>query len=72
MEFYKTIKDLEERLAPTADGKTVILNSFIMSGTPASQLREWWDMERLQREERNVYTLDNPECVELMIEKIMQ
>lgn len=70
--FYKTIKELETRLAPTADGKTVILNSFIMSGTPASQLRQWWLMERPQREEKNVYTLDNPECVELMIEKILR
>lgn len=72
VEFYKTIKELETRLAPTADGKTVVLNSFIMSGTPASQLRQWWLMERPQREEKNVYTLDNPECVELMIEKIFQ
>ena len=70
--FYKTIKELETRLAPTADGKTIILNSFIMSGTPASQLRQWWLMERPQREEKNVYTLDNPECVELMIEKILR
>ena len=72
VEFYKTIKELETRLAPTADGKTVVLNSFIMSGTPASQLCQWWLMERPQREEKNVYTLDNPECVELMIEKILQ
>ena len=72
VEFYKTIKELETRLASTADGKTVVLNSFIMSGTPASQLRQWWLMERPQREEKNVYTLDNPECVELMIEKILQ
>lgn len=71
VEFYKTIKELETRLAPTADGKTVVLNSFIMSGTPASQLRQWWLMERPQREEKNVYTLDNPECVELMIDKIL-
>lgn len=72
VEFYKTIKELETRLAPTADGKTVVLNSFIMSGTPASQLRQWWLMERPQREEKNVYTLDNPECVELMIDKMLR
>ena len=71
IEFYKTIKELETRLAPTADGKTVVLNSFIMSGTPASQLRQWWLMERPQREEKNVYTIDNPECVELMIDRIL-
>lgn len=72
IEFYKTIKELEVRLAPTAEGKTVILNSFIMSGTPSSQLRQWWNMDRLQREEKNVYTLDNSECVDLMIEKILR
>lgn len=72
VEFYRTIKELEARLAPTAEGKTVILNSFIMSGTPSSQLRQWWNMDRLQREEKNVYTLDNSECVDLMIEKILR
>ncbi len=71
IEFYKTIKELEARLAPTADGKTVVLNSFIMSGTPASQLRQWWLMERPQREEKNVYTIDDPECVEMMIDRIL-
>lgn len=77
VEFYKTIKELEARLAPTADGKTVILNSFITSGTNSSDLRLWWstpqvDADRAYREARNVYTLDNSECVELMIEKILQ
>lgn len=77
VEFYKTIKELEARLAPTADGKTVILNSFIMSGTRSSDLRLWWstpevDANRAYREARNVYTLDNSECVELMIEKILR
>lgn len=72
VEFYRTIKELEVRLAPTAEGKTVILNSFIMSSTPSSQLRQWWNMDRLQREEKNVYTLDNSECVDLMIEKILR
>ncbi len=72
VEFYKTIKELEARLAPTADGKTVILNSFIMSGTPSSRLYQRWHMGQLQREEKNVYTLDNAECVELMIEKILK
>lgn len=71
VEFYRTIKELEVRLAPTAEGKTVILNSFIMSGTPSSQLRQWWNMDRSQCEEKNVYTLDNSECVDLMIEKIL-
>lgn len=77
VEFYKTIKELEERLAPTADGKTVVLNSFIMSGSKSSELKLWWstpevEADRAYREARNVYTLDNTECVELMIAKILQ
>lgn len=77
VEFYKTIKELEARLASSADGKTIILNSFIMSGTKSSELRLWWstpevDADRAYREARNVYTLDNAECVELMIAKILQ
>lgn len=77
VKFYKTIKELEARLAPSADGKTVILNSFIMSGSKSSELRLWWstpevDADRAYREARNVYTLDNTGCVELMIAKILQ
>ena len=75
--FHKTIKDLEERLAPTAQEKTIVLNSFIMSGTPSSDLRLWWSTPEVEankayREARNVYTLDDPECVEAMIEKILK
>ena len=72
VEFYKTIKELEMRLAPTADGKTIILNSFIMSGTPSALLSQCWAMDKLQREEKNVYTLDDPECIDLMVEKILR
>ncbi len=77
VEFYKTIKELEARLASTADGKSVILNSFIMSGSKSSELQMWWSTpevvaDRAYREARNVYTLDNTECVELMIAKILQ
>ena len=76
IQFYKTIKELETRLAPTAKEKTIVLNSFIMSGTPSSDLRLWWstpeaEATKAYREARNVYTLDDPECVELMIEKML-
>ena len=75
--FYKTIKELEARLAPTAQEKNIVLNSFIMSGTPSSDLRLWWSTPEVEankayREARNVYTLDDPECVEAMIEKILK
>lgn len=77
VEFYRTIKEMEVRLAPTANGKTVVLNSFIMSSTSSAELQAWWSTpetiaDRAYREARNVYTLDNSECVESMIEKILR
>lgn len=76
IEFYKTIKKLEARLSPTADGKKIVLNSFILSGTRSLELQNWWrtsgvEGDRAYREARNVYTLDNTECVESMIGKIL-
>ena len=77
IEFYNKIKDLEARLSPSADGKRIVLNSFIMSGTRSADLQMWWSMpgvvaDRAYREARNVYTLDNTECVESMISKILR
>lgn len=48
-----------------------------MAGTRSSDLRMWWstpevDADRAYREARNVYTLDNDECVESMMRKILQ
>ena len=76
IQFYSTIKDLQERLAASAEGRKIVLNSFIMSGTPFAQLRQWWstpeiDANRHYCESHNVYTLDDPECVQKMVEKIL-
>lgn len=76
IQFYKTIKDLESRLESSSGDKKIILNSFIMSGTPAAQLRQWWstpdvDANRSYCEAHNVYTLDDDECVDKMIAKIL-
>lgn len=71
IEFRNTIKDLQSRLAPSAGEKPVVLNSFIMSSTKATDLRERWAIEQKDREAMNVYTLDNKACVEKMIEKIL-
>jgi len=71
IKFFKTIKELEKRLQPSANGKTIVLNSFIMSSTPAAQLREWWHIDRKDREAMNVYTLDSLHCVSDMIEKVL-
>lgn len=72
IEFYKTIKDLENQLAPTAGDKQIILNSFIMSATKSADLREWWQWDKAKREAHNVYTLDDDQCVINMIDKILE
>ena len=71
IKFFETIKDLEKRLQSTSGGKTLILNSFIMSSTEARKLYEWWHLDQADCEAMNVYTLDNPSCVVSMIEKIL-
>lgn len=71
--FYKKIKELEERLAPTSGDKHVILNSFIMSSTRGAELRNWWHMNSAsEHEAMNVYTLDDERCVEKMIKKVFE
>lgn len=70
IKFYKTIKDLESRLAAKPSSKNIVLNSFIMSSTPAGQLQQWWHLTQQQYEALNVYTLDDPNCVEKMMAKI--
>ena len=71
--FYKKIKELEERLAPTSGDKNIILNSFIMSSTRGAELRNWWHMDSpAEHEAMNVYTLDDDKCVEKMIKKILE
>lgn len=71
IKFFETIKSLQERLQPTNGGKNIVLSSFIMSSTSAAQLREWWHVDREDRERMNVYTLDNSLCVSSMIAKIL-
>lgn len=71
IQFHKTIKDLESRLAVTAGEKLVVLNSFIMSSTKAADLKERWAVSQAEYESKNVYTLDNSQSVEKMIDKIL-
>ena len=76
IQFYKTIKELEKRLAATAHEKVIVLNSFILSATPYSDLYSWWsipdaDGNTVYLAERNVFTLDNPDCVADMMKKIL-
>ena len=69
IQFHKTIKDLENRLAVTAGEKPIVLNSFIMSSTKSSDLKERWCIDHIEREKKNVYTLDDSKSVEKMFEK---
>jgi len=70
IEFYATIKNLEKRLQPTS-GKRIVLNSFIMSGTRPEDLRQWWGKPLPERRGKNIYCLDEPDCVAAMIAKIL-
>jgi hypothetical protein len=69
--FYATIKELEERLQPTSADKKIVLNSFVMSGTKSTDLKEWWQMTKPEREEKHVLCLDNEDCIEVMISKML-
>jgi hypothetical protein len=71
IQFYKRIKELEARLQPQNESKKTVLNSFIMSVTPAVQLTDRWSMGKDEREAMNVYTLDDERCVSLMIRKVL-
>ena len=71
IEFYKTIKDLQTRLQDKLENEKVILNSFIMSITPSQSLKEWWMMSKPERESKNVLCLDNDDCIEVMLKKIL-
>lgn len=71
IEFYKTIKDLQARLQDKLENEIVILNSFIMSITPAQSLKEWWMMSKSERKSKNVLCLDDDDCIEEMLKKIL-
>lgn len=71
IEFYKSIKELESRLQPSCPDKRIVLNSFIMSGTRSIDLKEWWHMNKTEREEKHVLCLDNSDCIDAMIGKIL-
>ncbi len=71
IEFYATIKDLERRLQPSITEKSIILNSFIISGTRSEDLRQWWGKSKPERHAKNVFCLDENDCIDVMISKIL-
>ena len=65
--FYKKVKEYEGII----DGKQIILNSFIMSGTRPTILEMWWPgTDKNKWLERNVLCLDHEDCIENMFHKI--
>lgn len=76
IQFYKAIKELEYRLQKKSIcEKPIVLNSFILSATKSADLREWWATTRYKdkytRESINVYTLDDINSVNRMMDKIL-
>lgn len=68
--FYQTIKERQNITVPP-DGKCIILNSFIMSGTAPGELRNrWLGTDKEDWTARNVMCLAHPDCVETMFKKI--
>lgn len=70
IEFYKTIKELEAQLQPSYSEKQIILNSFILSGTPAADAAAFYGVKRTEFESRNVLFLEDADCIEKMISRI--
>lgn len=71
IEFYKTIKEMQARMQAKTHNETIFLNSFIMSTTSSLNLSERWVMDRYKRESKNVYCLDNDDCVANMLRKMI-
>ena len=68
--FHKTIKEV---IQPKIDDARVSLSSFIISTTNIQALTHWQGKTETLEDfyERNVYFLDYPEYVELMLRKMM-
>src|SRR5690606_31256721 len=58
IEFYKAIKDIQERLRISVIDKEIILNSFIMSGTSAANASMQYGKKKIEFENKNVFFLE--------------
>jgi hypothetical protein len=72
IEFYSAIKELEEQLQSTSSDKRIVLNSFIMSGTSSADLSLWWDKSKQERHDKHVFCLDERDCIEGMMGKMLR
>jgi len=73
VQFHQTIKDLERQLGDPGD-PAVILNSFIISSTPLSQVK-WWNggMREEEFEARNVlFQDDRGAYIRKLLNKILE
>ena len=71
IDFYAKIKELEARLQPSCPDKRIVLNSFIMSVTHAEDLHQWWQKSKAERRAKNVFCLDENDCIDAMMKKIL-
>ncbi len=69
IEFYKTIKEIEGRLADPE----VNLNSFIISNTPSHTMKLLWDLDKSEMESKNILFQeeDKTQYIGLMLSKIL-
>jgi hypothetical protein len=71
IEFYRKIKELEQRLQKPPGSKQVILNSFIMSDTSQEQLDYMWGNTAADRAGKHIFGLGNNGCIEGMFKRIL-
>jgi hypothetical protein len=71
IEFYQKIKELEQRLQKPANDKQIILNSFVMSDTPAERLDYLWGNTAADRSNKHIFSLDNARCIDAMFKRIL-
>lgn len=71
IEFYKTIKELQNRLQSKTYDEKIILNSFFISVTPSAFFNYKMAHVRITIGRKNVLFLDNKDCIKMMISKII-
>jgi hypothetical protein len=72
IKFHAIIKELEARLQPISSDKKIVLIFFIMSGTRSEDLSQWWGKGKPERRAKNVFCLDEDDCIDGMIAKILK
>ncbi len=72
IKFSETIKDLQEQLQETDNSMDIVLNSFIMSGTSFSDVKNHYgENNKMEYEKLNVFFLEDEDCIEKVFNKIL-